>query len=258
MTDIVKVGRVIEMAARIILENGGETYRAEDTCERISNAMGIDEVNAIALPTGFFVNLCTGGSEQRVVISRIKRRTVNLERLDRVNSVSRELTGGVISLEEAERRLEMLLIPQKSSSLLKSLFFCLSSGFFALLIGGGWFEFIAAIVCGFLVSILTRLFDKFDLYRFLISFLAGALTAVFSVLFVTVFQRGQLEQIIIGAIMPLLPGLAMTNAIRDTMNGDLVSGTAKIFEVVMTAVAIAAGAGVVLSAYLWLGGVLPQ
>lgn len=258
MTDIVKVGRVIEMAARIILENGGETYRAEDTCERISAATGVDEVNAIALTTGFFVNLSSNGAEQRVVIRRIKRRTVNLEKLDQVNSVSRELTSGSISLDEAEQRLEKLLVPQKSSTLVKSLFFCLSSGFFALLIGGGWFEFIAAIVCGFLVSMITRLLDKFDLYRFLVSFLAGALTALFSLLFLAVFRRGELEQIIIGAIMPLLPGLAMTNAIRDTMNGDLISGTAKIFEVVLTAVAIAAGAGVVLSAYLWLGGVLPS
>ena len=53
--------------------------------------------------------------------------------------------------------------------------------------------------------------------------------------------------IIIGAIMPLLPGLAITNAIRDTVNGDLVSGVARAAEALLKAVAIAAGVGAVLA-----------
>lgn len=47
--------------------------------------------------------------------------------------------------------------------------------------------------------------------------------------------------------MPLLPGLSMTNAIRDTINGDLVSGSARALEALLACVAIAAGVGVVLS-----------
>ena len=53
--------------------------------------------------------------------------------------------------------------------------------------------------------------------------------------------------LIIGGIMPLLPGLSMTNAIRDTINGDLVSGSARALEALLACVAIAAGVGVVLS-----------
>ena len=49
--------------------------------------------------------------------------------------------------------------------------------------------------------------------------------------------------------MPLLPGLDITNAIRDTVNGDLVSGVARTAEALLKAVAIAAGVGVVIA--LW-------
>ena len=56
-----------------------------------------------------------------------------------------------------------------------------------------------------------------------------------------------ISALIIGGIMPLLPGLSMTNAIRDTINGDLVSGSARALEALLACVAIAAGVGVVLS-----------
>ena len=63
-----------------------------------------------------------------------------------------------------------------------------------------------------------------------------------------------LKLIIIGAIMPLLPGLAMTNAIRDTMRGDLVSGVARGAEALLVAVALGTGAGLVLKAAMLLRG----
>ena len=68
---------------------------------------------------------------------------------------------------------------------------------------------------------------------------------------------GNLDVILIGAITPLLPGLSFTNAIRDTVMGDLVSGTVRIVETLLIAVAIAAGIGTVLAVYVnVLGGVL--
>lgn len=71
-----------------------------------------------------------------------------------------------------------------------------------------------------------------------------------------IFNMGNINIIIIGAMMPILPGLAFTNAIRDTMNGDLVSGVAKTGEVFQISVSIAFGVGTVLSVYSMLGGII--
>ena len=77
--------------------------------------------------------------------------------------------------------------------------------------------------------------------------LAGALYAVIAVSACNGFGMGNRTAIITGAIMPLLPGLAITNAIRDTVNGDLVSGVARAADALLKAVAIATGVGAVLA-----------
>lgn len=47
--------------------------------------------------------------------------------------------------------------------------------------------------------------------------------------------------------MLLVPGLATVNAIRDTIAGDLVAGIARLTDAVITAAALAIGAGAVFS-----------
>ena len=86
------------------------------------------------------------------------------------------------------------------------------------------------------------------------SLIGSALTTAFALLITGLFSMGDTSPIIIGAIMPLLPGLAMTNAIRDTMRGDLVSGVARGAEALLVAVALGTGAGLVLKAAMLLRG----
>ena len=68
----------------------------------------------------------------------------------------------------------------------------------------------------------------------LTSLLPGLMALVLPVL--------QTELVIAGAIMPLVPGLAMTNAVQDTMRGDIVSGLSHGTQAILTAFLIAGGA----------------
>ena len=83
--------------------------------------------------------------------------------------------------------------------------------------------------------------------KFNTSLLGGALTALLALLWSFVLKNLAVDTVIIGAIMPLLPGLAITTAIRDTINGDLTSGVARCVEALMIAGAIAGGAGAVMA-----------
>jgi len=60
-----------------------------------------------------------------------------------------------------------------------------------------------------------------------------------------------INSIIIGTIMPLVPGISLTNAIRDILEGDFLSGSARILDAILIAVAIATGVGTVMN--LWYG-----
>ena len=61
----------------------------------------------------------------------------------------------------------------------------------------------------------------------------------------------QYESVVLGSMLPLFPGVAMVNAIRDAINGDLISGVSRAAEAIMIAVGLGIGAAGI---YL-LGGI---
>lgn len=56
--------------------------------------------------------------------------------------------------------------------------------------------------------------------------------------------------VIVGGIMPLVPEVAITNSIRDIINGDNLSGLVRGLEAALTSMAIAMGVLLVLSVSL--------
>ena len=65
------------------------------------------------------------------------------------------------------------------------------------------------------------------------------------------------DKIVIGDIMPLVPGIALTTSIRDFFNGDYLSGTIHMIDAVLTAFSIAVGVGTIITLYqLFTGGAL--
>ncbi|NLD03659.1 MAG: threonine/serine exporter family protein [Clostridiales bacterium] len=128
---------------------------------------------------------------------------------------------------------------------MKVLAFAVSAGFFSVMFGGGLLEFFLAAVAGALVQCVSPLLSRLRAPATLIS-IAGGFTASAATLALITLFGGNQEPVITGAIMPLLPGLAATNALRDTMRGDLVSGMARTTEALLSAVLIAAGVAIAL------------
>ena len=89
------------------------------------------------------------------------------------------------------------------------------------------------------------------------SILGGLLTTLLPLLLARAFPALQTELIVAGAVMPLVPGLAMTNAVQDTMRGDMVSGVSHGVQAVLTAFLIAGGALLAVELmHLLTGGVV--
>lgn len=247
--------KTVRLCARMILENGGETYRAEETVNRICQAYGYEESDVFATPTGVFISVSKAGGASESCIVRIRKRGVDLEAIDLVNNISRQLTSGQIDIDKAIETMQSINKNRKERVWLSVLAAGLSSGFFALLFRGSLFDFFAAMLCGAIVRFVSSLIKTVDMFNFTISLLGGFLIGIGSVLCVKIAGMGNLDKIISGAMMPLLPGVSMTNAIRDTMRGDLVSGVSRAAEALLIALALAFGAGVVLKVYfLFLQG----
>ena len=260
--DIDLVVSTAELAAAIILENGGETYRAEETATILCRLSGWENTEVLALSTGIVISARREDGSSETAVVRIKNRSFNLFRVERVNALSREYTAGRISLEELRAKLCHLRSSVLYTKWMLILAVGLSCTMFTLLFETSLnatvlFDMGVTFVCSCFAQYVCMSSRLKGSYLFTVTFLFSAIVAIMAVLATALTGIGNLDFILIGAITPLLPGLSCTNAIRDTVMGDLVSGTVRIVETLLVAVAIAGGIGSVLAVYVNLfGGVL--
>ena len=227
-----------------MLKNGGETYRAEDCALRVLACGGWTDLQVTAIPTSVLVTASSDG--RTVTRSRsVRVRSVDLEVIDRLISISRAVSSGEMEPDEAFEAIGRGSTPRPVWLL--SLYSALSATLFTCLFGAGLTELLVALPIAFVSQICMRLIKKSVKYSFISSMLSSIFTAVCARCAAAFIPGLHIDSLIIGGIMPLLPGLSMTNAIRDTINGDLVSGSSRALESLLSAVAVAAGVGLVMA-----------
>lgn len=241
-------------AGQIILENGGETYRVEQTIIMICKSYGIPLTESFVTPTGIMVSITNIENQTITLVKRINTRTVNLRKVSMINNLSREIALNPLSMADMRKELAYINnIPPYSQST-TTLFAACSSGSFTLLFGGNYKDFLVAFFIGALINLISGSLDKFEVNSFLKNMLGGALAALIALIATALNFAGNMDTIIIGSIMILVPGISITNAIRDTIAGDLVSGVSRSIEALFTAMAIAAGTSVVFKIWVLLFG----
>jgi len=235
------------LAGKIMLRSGAETYRVEDTMMRIAAAYGIKETHSYVTPTGIIFSVSSKTPTQLV---RIVDRSTDLQKVAKVNGVSRQISNGELSVEEAYTHLKEIELDAHAYPIWVQIGAAsIASGCFLIMFQGGWTDFLPAVIAGGIgFSSLIYLHRLVEI-KFFAEFLASLIIGVLSVLFVTLNIGAELDKIIIGSVMPLVPGLLITNAVRDLMAGHLVSGISKGAEAFLTAFAIGAGVAVVFSFY---------
>lgn len=234
------------LAGSIILKNGGETYRTEETMALIAQAAGMDDVNSSATPTSIILSFrCKGQDHTRMV--RTPRRTTNLNKITLVNDVSRKFVGGGINLEQAY--LTLREIDQKKPLYprwMQHMAATIASGSFSMLVGGTWYDLAPAALAGLIVNLSQEYLEQFVRMKFFTEFSAALLGGLFALLTVTIFPQLHISIIIIGAMLPMFPGIAITNSLRDLLAGDLVAGVSRGVEAMLTAVSVAVATAIIL------------
>ena len=87
-------------AGKIMLENGAETYRVEETIMRICTAYGEPNTESFVTPTGIITSIQCYNNRTISITKRITKRTVNLEKIKRINDLSRSISHNWMSLED--------------------------------------------------------------------------------------------------------------------------------------------------------------
>lgn len=241
--------RVMElalMAGHVLLENGAEIFRVEETIDRICRYYGLESGNAFVLSNGIFM---TAGSVRERFFAKVQHIPVSGTHLDKiaaVNQLSREIVRGNYSLEEAEAELERIRKMPGKSKLVQILASGLGSAAFCYLFGGGISDSMIAFVSGLLLYMYV-LFISIRLSKIPGNILGGMLVTVFCGVFYKVGHGLNLNSMIIGSIMPLIPGVAFTNAIREMADADYISGSVRMTDALLSFICIAIGVGMGMS-----------
>lgn len=234
-------------AGRMLLESGAEVYRVEETMIRICTGLACtDEVDSYVTSTGIMLSIGYNG-QVFSKISRIKNRNVNLHCVARINALSRNIQIQDYSLEEVEQKLNKIEKEPKYSVWMTTLFGGIGAAGFALFFDGGMLEIVISFAIGIQIRLLVSLLSMMKMNDFINNVIASMLLAILSIFFKKVFLVIDVNVVVISGIMLLIPGLAFTNAIRDTIAGDYLSGVSRVMETLVCACAIALGVMVVFS-----------
>ena len=223
-----------------ILQNGGEISRAEDTVERIGLAYGMDAVHAFAISSTIVVSAEKGG-ESLSQSRRIKKPVTNLHKVELYNALSRKICETHPSYDEIVESLRAIHKEPGYPLPIAVFSQALIGGAFAVFFGGGLVEFIIAFLIGAVLKLVLHLADFLQSPPFFANVVGSAVTVFLSFLSTFVFPGINTETVNIGVLMNLVPGVLLTNCIRDFIAMDYVAGLAKITEALLVAGAIAMG-----------------
>lgn len=230
-----------------MLENGAETSRVEDTMERIiRHALGEEKgkvTYTYVTVNGIFVQLDHHSGTNFV---RIDSRTHNLGKVTKVNHISRAFTSGKLTLNEVYKSLTNISDDNHASySLSMKLFWtAVMSGSVMLILGGHFTDLPAAMIAGLICYlsylIVWRVIKASFLAEYIATFVGGTVAY-----FYTVYAGGNIDSVMIGTVAPLVPGIAITNAIRDIMAKHYLSGLIRGLEGLFIAGALGTGVATV-------------
>ncbi len=234
-----------------ILKCGGEPHRIEDTIERICYSYGAVHTDVFALPSMIIAGIRMNDGTNSSQVRRVYKTANNMYRLEKINNVSRKLCEGKIKLEEVDEEINEIIKQKPFSRYMVLLGGVLAAGGFAVFFGGTLKDALVAAVAGLVVSIFN-----FHKVKFSSNFFYVALVSFFGAwVGIGLHKLGfgeNLDMIMIGTIMLVIPGLAFGNAVRDLLFGDTISGIIQLVQAILLAVMVAFG---FIAAIIVFGGV---
>ncbi len=244
---------------QLLLRSGAEIRRVEDTMNRIMLCSN-NCINAqsYVTPTLVMATFEDTNNNNITLIERNNIEEINLSLISEINDLSRKYVEGKCTLDEATNKLLVIKSTPTYPIAIKVVFGGISALGFSLLVGLRIDEVISA----FFVGIVTHIFLYYIAQKkfksaFLQIMSTSVIIGVLSILFSTFRPHMNINAVIIGSIMPFVPGIAMINAGLEIVEGNYVSATARSLSAFSTTVAIAVGIGITLTIWSNLfGGVI--
>ena len=249
--------RLAILAGEILLQNGAEITRVQETIRRILEAFGIRDHHIFVISNGIFATVDEDGAAPLCAVRHVSRSQLNLTRVAQVNDLAREIVAreGDCDIDACVARLNACAAAPGNPFWLQLLACAVGCACFAYILGGSAWDSCAAFTAGLALYCFLAQSGKRRMSPYIERILAGALGTLCCQLLLLGGVGHELDRMIIGVIMPLVPGVAITTAIRDFFNTDYLSGIIHLADAALAAASIAVGVGAMLYAWSLLQGV---
>ena len=228
-----------------MLRHGAEISRVEDTVSRICLSYKMDEAHVFAVYSTLIISVSKDG-ETLTQTRRVNSISTNLDRVDRLNDLSRRICSICPSYEEAIQEIKDIERRKIYHPMLTVLAYALIAGSFAIFFGGDLKDGVVALGVGVAVRLVMLLLEKMKMAPFFITMAASAVVTALAYLAGGLLRGINIDTVIIGTLMNLVPGVAITTSMRDFISTDYMCGMSRVTEALLTAASIAIGASVML------------
>ena len=236
-------------AGRILLENGAEISRVEETMERISSNYGEKDEKFFVLSNGIFT---TGRSYANAEFIPIKG--ARLDKVVAVNQLSRDISSEHLPFEQARRRLDEIKSMPATPAWMQLLAAALGCGGFCAIFGGSLLDCAASLLAAVVLDLFVLKVGAPYLSKTLGNICASFLGTLMCILMYSAGFGESLGNMIVGTLILLIPGVAFTNGLRDVANEDYLAGMTRLVDALMLFLCIAIGVCFAFVFHGWLSG----
>lgn len=249
MNEIQLTGICAEIA-RLMIIYGAEIYRVEDTISRICRAYKHEEAEIYATPANFIITVKDKNSVPYTDSKSISGRETNLDRVGKINELSRFICAEKPEAEVILRKLEQIKERKTYSPSVIYLSYFITGAAFTLFFKGEPLEALFGGLLGLVINFITVRLQKVNASAFLNAVVCSMAVSLLAVIISYIGFVPRFDKMIIGASMALVPGVALTNCMRDFISGDFISGIYTLTEALLIAVGMAVGAGSAVAAVI--------
>ena len=244
MNNTASAGEILRQALDIgeqLLINGAEISRVEDSIRRICVSYGASRVDVFSITSSIVVTMYGSACGSVTQTRRIQNMSYDLYRLELLNNLSRRICEQHLAPDEIKQQMDAILNARRYGFFQQLVIYALISASFSLFFGGSGQDAIFSALIGIILKFVQAGLSRMRINSFIVMLSCAVAGGFFAAFAVHLGLADSMDKINIGNVMLLIPGITLTNSIRDMFSGDTISGALRFLEAVLLSMTIAFG-----------------
>lgn len=233
-------GLAMDIGEKMLI-SGAEVHRVEEAIKKMCLSFGATRVDVFIITSSMVATVFDDTGKTYTQTRRITTQATDFEKLHHLNNLARKICNTKMSENEIVEKLAKCENRKVYPLWLEIVCYAVIAGAFTLFFGGKGIEMVVSLVIGAIVRLGIWLTEKAIPNKIFTKFISAVIATFFAFLAINLGVIGSVDKVIIGNIMTLIPGIGLTNALRDLFTGDSIAGLLRSIEAVLIALAIAAG-----------------